>query len=157
MMINKKLWLALIIVLAVIAGGLIYWQSDQPKVSAYEFVGQVNKIDGNTVSMNGAFVIKDHPELGKKDSLGVDVSLTANTKFQKTVLYLPTTTTTFTTADLKKDIKTVSLDEFKTDLTNNKVNISVHSDKNIYNSQTFSASGIDYILPFSEPVQPSKK
>lgn len=153
---NKKASFILIIVLLAAAGASLWWQN-KTSVKAYEFAGQVKEIQGTHLVVSGIFVVENHPELSKPGTeKDVKITLKPDTKLQKTVLYLPQSGS-FTPKDLKKEIKAVSLDEFKTDVTDNKVGISVHSKKNIYHSAAFVASEIDYIIPYSEPIQPNKK
>lgn len=171
----KKTFLMLIalvlIVIALVIAATFYWSrnhvsnnnisNNNPASSAvsHQFIGQISKIEGNTLSVSGTFVVAGHPELSGPGSStkSVAVTLDANTKFQKTVLHLPNTTGTFSPSDLKKEVILVSASDFETDLTKNKVGITVLSDTNIYNSSAFTASEIDYIMPESVPLTPTNK
>jgi len=129
-------------------------QTQQSQYQSKEFDGRILEIQGSTLSVSGTFAVADHPELSDPaNTRSAAVTVGANTKLQKTVMHVPNVTAPNTSySDFKKDTASVTADDFKTDMTNNKVTVKFLSDTNIYNSSAFTASEIDYTIPEFESV-----
>jgi len=153
---DRKYKVAGFIVLAAIIGGGIwvgwsYYVNLGPKIESHEFAGQIVNIDGNEITIEGAFVIVNQDSLSKNETREVVVSVSDDTKITKTLLYIPTkaelekTGGLFYPDKLKKDYQEVNLETLKSDDTHS--GLIVKSTTNIYGKSSFSASEISYTVP----------
>lgn len=149
---SKKILLTIIVIIvaALLVGGVWLFLH---RVQSNEFVGKVTKADGNTLTMEGVFVVKDRPDLSNpSNSKTVSVVIDQNTKLTKEKLFLPTaqevekTGGRFNPSDLKREAIIGSIDDFKT----GQVSVRVLGMGNIYGKKLFVASEVIYI----EPVYP---
>ena len=147
----KKIFIAIIVFLLIFLFGVVWWWVT--RVSANEFVGKVAKAEGNTLTMEGVFVVKDRPDLSNpSNSKTVSVIIDLNTKLAKEILFLPTaqevekTGGFFKPDELKRETVVGSVDDFKA----GEISIRVLGAGNIYGKNSFTALEIKYI----EPVYP---
>jgi hypothetical protein len=150
---KQKIIGGLIVVVAIAGAGAWVWWANYnsgPKIEVHEFAGQIVSINGNKITMNGAFVATGQ-SLPKNETTEVVVSVSDDTKITKTLLYIPTkaelekTGGLFYPDKLKKDYQDVSLDTLKTDGASS--GLTVKSAANIYGKNSFSASEISYTQP----------
>ena len=124
------------------------------KIESREFAGHVNNIEGNLIYVSGNFVSSDHPETRKSGS-DIVVEINSETKFKRTLLYLPTkselakTNGVFDPKNLKRDVNEVNFNELVNDY-NSRINylggitIYARTQKNIYGTKKILASEIEY-------------
>lgn len=150
---NKK-FLLLTITVAILVGGFLLWR--RSGVVSHEFVGRVQKVENNQIILKGYFVIKNNSSelVSAPKTEDISVLVTGDTKFTKTLIYLPTTDELKKTdgkydpKNLKKEETSGSLDDIVNGVEN--MSITVKNNKNIYNKRSFVAQEILY----TEPVFP---
>jgi len=142
------------------AGVWIWWSNYRPginlgsKIESYEFAGQIVNINGNNITLKGAFVMANQNDLAKNEIREVTVLVSDDTKITKTLLYIPTaaelekTGGLFYPDKLKKDYQDVNLETLKSEGASS--GLIVKSTTNIYDKSSFSVSEISY----TEPVFP---
>jgi hypothetical protein len=155
---NKKI--ILIAALVILLGASFWFMLTQERVKAYEFVGDVEKIEGSEILMEGLFVVEGRPDLASdKNRNQATVVLNQDTKYMKEVIMLPKPSdlespdATFKVDDLKKETIQVTLEQLRQDLELEPVGVRVKSDKNIYGKRKFQASEIFYkaaVLPLDQ-------
>lgn len=145
--------LALLAIVVVGLTGLVFSNYFQNRVYSNEFVGKVKQADGNILTMEGVYVVKDRPDLSNPSNFEtVSVVVDQNTKLTKERLFLPTaqevekTGGFFKPDELKRKVVVGSTDDFKT----GQVSVRVLGSGNIYGKKSFAATEIIYI----EPVYP---
>ncbi len=152
----KRKILIIITALIVLVGGfwLYSWYKAQPV--AHEFIGKINKIEGGVLFVTGVLTVEEHPELSGPDKMqDVEIVISSDVKYVKTLLYLPTaqelekTNGAYRPSDLKKDIVDGNADDL-IKLRDSGMGLSFVSDNNIYGKKRFAVQKVDYI----EPVYP---
>ncbi|MEK7138614.1 MAG: hypothetical protein AAB799_00340 [Patescibacteria group bacterium] len=147
----KKIFIAVTIFVLILLVGVVWWWVN--RVSANEFVGKIQKVESNQMTLSGVYVVKDRPDLSNpSNSKTVSVIIDPNTKLIKEMLFLPTaqevekTGGFFKPDELKRETVAGSLEDFKT----SQVSVRVLGVGNIYGKKSFTALEIRYI----EPVYP---
>lgn len=139
------------VVVLVVAGyfGATYYYNN--RYDSRQFIGPVQKVEGDTIYAKGNFVVAGHNELSGPNKLkDVKIVVGPSTKITKIQLYLPTaeelkkTGGVYYPDKLKNDTKVVSLDVLKSDLANSGFSIDAKSVENIYSKSKFTASEISY-------------
>lgn len=138
-------FLIIVLVVLVLIGFLIMYFVKGSSVKAYEFLGQIDRVEGNNIYMHGNYLGPNHPEFSKPEN-AVDVKVIANssTDLVKIVIYKPVSSKNDRFRDpknLKKETMIGSIE----DLASGKVvDATIITDKNIYGKTKFSASNISY-------------
>lgn len=150
-----KIIIAVAVVAALAVALSYYFTNRSSGYESHEFTGQITNMGANNIlTVKGTFVVKDHPELSGQNFLTeVKVALVSGTKFQKTTYELPTKPGPVDASTIKSEVKSMSTYEFWTELSQNKVSITVKTDKNVFGKNSFTASEIDYALPTSSPLK----
>ncbi len=154
-MFNKKNIIILILVLAVAVGGVLVWNwKFRIKYQSNEFVGRVEKIEGKTVSLKGVYVVLEHPEaLSSANQKDISVTVTADTKFVKTSIFLPTaeelkkTGGVYKADDLKREVGVGTMEDITLNDSVSGLSVRVKSVENVYGRSSFVASEIGYTVP----------
>jgi len=123
------------------------WLAKQPK--SYELAGRIERIEGNSIFLNGVYQVPDRPDLTvPENAKEVEVVVTAATRFVKTVLYLPSAAELEKTGgmyrpdDLRREEVAGAFDDIK----NGGVDgIFAAAGKNVYGKSKFEASEVRYI------------
>ncbi|MBI4120362.1 MAG: hypothetical protein HY454_02750, partial [Parcubacteria group bacterium] len=143
--------LAVVIFLLILLVGVVWWWAT--RVSANEFVGKVQKVEGSQLTLEGVYLVKDRPDLmNPSNSKTVMVAITGDTKILKEALHLPTldevqkTGGRYDPSKLKRDVVVGAVGDFKIGETS----VTVNAGKNIYGKKSFTALEVRYI----EPVYP---
>lgn len=140
----------LVIILAV-AGFFASKFLFQARANAKEFVGSVQKVEGNLLFAKGLFITLDRPELTKGGfTKDVEIEVSPETEIIKIIMYMPTreqlkeTGGKWNPAELKKEEKPGAL----SDLTHKRegITIKVTAGENIFNKSKFKAKKIEYVL-----------
>lgn len=138
-----------IVILAVVSAGVWYfenhrWDSSQTNI----FMGRIVGFDRNYILMRGlpnvAGAASQYPQ-----GLGVVVTLTSDTKIVKYsgLFKLHSVSGKIPSEeDIKRDEKSVLVEEFKKDVFSHELMIRVTASENIVGKQYFTASEIDYAL-----------
>ena len=141
-----------IIVVIIVAAGIVFgfWQYQKTRAEAKEFVGKVVKVESNTVTVEGVYIVLGRPDLSGPDKAKtVTVLLDAQTRLIKELLYLPSaeevkdTGGRYNPSELKREEMAGSLDDLKDE----GVSVRVIAAKNIYGRSSFFAKEIRYIEP----------
>ena len=157
---NKRIkWLYVIGVLVAVA---ILWlvfagRGDSPKgvfdedLNSTEFAGRIERIEGNTIFLNGNFIVTDRPEfLNAENIIDVAVTVSETTEFIKNTVYLPSpeevadTDGYFNASDLRQEKTAGSFDDLISDIG---LGLEVTANGNIFGQTQFTASKIEYIDP----------
>ena len=142
---DRVIYSAIIIALIFLA---LWFFFGRQTVESYEFVGQIKKIEGDSLYLHGLYKGLDGEYLEDQPSGGQDVKvlIVSETTFIKVKMFLPSIKDLgpdrkYNPADLKKE----EVDGSRDDLQN--VNgIFVKSDNNIFGKSKFKASDIRYIF-----------
>jgi len=142
-----KIGLMAVLILAVAAG--VGWSlyNRSPKIDIDRFAGLIQKIEGNTIFLNGIYQSDKYPEV-TGDRRDVQVTVTSQTKFIKQVVKFPTPEEIkasgknyFIVGDMPKVETAGSLEDLAAV---NPDGIFVTSLNNIYGQSQFTASEITY-------------
>lgn len=137
----------LIIALIIFFAAFLVWNwRFQDRVQAKEFVGHVQEVQGNSIMAQGVFILLTRPENSDyKNNKKAEILVTPETKFTKTIWYMPKPVTgaSFDPDKIRKEEVPGVLSE----LTQNVVGmpIRVLSSKNIFNKAKFTASEVQYL------------
>jgi len=125
------------------------------KIESKEFAGHIDSIEGNLMYVSGSFVSLDHPETGKVAS-EIVIEIDSDTKFKRTLLYLPTeseleeTGGVFYPEDLERDVNEVNFIELVGDFNSvdyvGGITIYAKTQENIYGMERILASEIEYTV-----------
>ena len=145
---NKKALWAIIILLLLVSVGYFYYDRYHNRYVSKQFDGRIVKFENDTLLLDGQYVMGGNDALPPSASLlnRVSVKFPAGTEFIKTVVHMPVPLGSFYTNDLKKDVTKVGLDQFKNDISDRYITITVKSEKNIYNRPEFEASEVSYSI-----------
>lgn len=156
---NKKLIVTIIGILVVVVAVLIWNWKFKVTAEAREFVGKVEKIEGSTIYAKGAFIVPDKPEFSGSDYiLDVKISVTPETKFTKTLVFLPSaeelekTRGYFDGSKLPRENRDTSLEMMKNELDNRDIVIEAKANENIFQKSEFLVVEIKYTAQFIEEV-----
>ncbi len=148
---RKTIFFILIIIAIAIAGFFVSKFLFGERGEAKEFIGQVKKVEGNVILVNGVFVNQDKPELARNGfrKEGVKIVVSPETTIVKILMYMPTseelkkTDGRWNPADLKQEETSGTL----ADLTDRKEGSTIRavSDKNIFNKSKFTAKRIEFV------------
>lgn len=141
-------FLIIVLVVLVLVGFLSAYLIDRNSVKAYEFVGKIEKVEGNNVYMHGNYLSPSHPEFSKpENAVDVRVVVKSSTELLKIVLYKPKNFNTKNIVDpksLKQEVLAGSIE----DLSSGQVmELSIRSKSNIYNKSRWTASVATYYYP----------
>lgn len=143
----KKILLVLL-ALAVIGGGFWAWSVyRQPKITAKEFAGTIQSVEGNTLLVKGAYLSLEHPELSRPDQQqDVRIMVTADTRLIYTAYYRPTPEEIAKNPGpyIVRDLKHEQKDGALADLVPGR-EIQVFAEANIYQEKQFTAQRIEYL------------
>ncbi len=153
-MISKKQILIVSLLVILVAGLWGYKTFFIDNVIAHEFVGEVVEKNNNQITLDGVFVVKEHPELSQAEyKQRVVITLGNETKLVKRTLYLPTIKEVqqmggrYTADQLKNEYGIGSIDDITV-----KLGLRVKSSENIYNKSSFTPDEVIYI----EPIYPQE-
>ena len=156
---NKKLIIAIIGILVLVVAALIWNWKFKVTAEAREFVGKVEKIEGSTIYAKGAFVVPDKPEFSGSDYIrDVKISITPETKFTKTLVFLPSakelekTGGYFDGSKLPRENRDASPEMMKNELNSRNIVIEAKANKNIFQKSEFSVVEVKYTVQFVEEI-----
>lgn len=142
--------LVLLLILVLIAAGVYFaFKFEGSGVQAYEFNGQVQKVDGSTIYLYGTYNSAANPELrGADQAREVKIKTNPQTKFVKTVLYRPANFVklvqsgkTLDPNTFRREVKVGALADFKDGGVREATAL---SESNIYNKSSFTADSVTY-------------
>lgn len=152
---NRKNLIILVIALVLVVAGFFVSQFFlMEKITSKEFIGSVQKVEGNIVFLKGLYVVPKKPEIMKKEGLDQEVQVVVDgkTEIAKTLMHMPTV------KDLAKTNGRWDPDKLQkeevggviSDLTDKKQGliIKVLTDNDIFKKTKFIAKRIE----FTEPV-----
>ena len=150
---KMRLILALVVVLAAVFLIQKFWPTSD--IKAYEFTGVVEKVDGQTIFMNGNYNIADRPDLrDESQAFNAKVKLKSDTKFVRINIYRPAALgqriqagEVVDPSTFRREVKPGSLDDFKNGMVKEAV---VETSKNIYDKESFFAQSVTYFYPVGE-------
>lgn len=154
---NKKIALGLVIVCSLSA--LLAFNFWMNRVVADNFQGQLQEVKGTKLYIDGIYALGDNlinPEIIIK---GVEVSVTSETRFIKTLWYLPSmeelkkTKGRWNPDEIRKEQVEGSLDDLFKQQNRSPISVRVISEKNIYNLVGFEAGSIEYVK-MVDPARP---
>ena len=152
--INKK---ALIVLLILVLVSGLFWAYNafKNRIVAKEFVGKIERIEGNVIYANGLFVAPDHPELlGASNATEVKITVTASTKLIKALVRLPSdeelkkTGGYFDGSQLPREYRDINLETMIKELEHRDIIAEFRADKNIYRRKEFEALEVKYTVRF---------
>ncbi|MBI2068786.1 MAG: hypothetical protein HYT67_01635 [Candidatus Yanofskybacteria bacterium] len=152
--------LAYAVIIFVIAAGFIWgiWRYAN-RAQSHQFQGQVVKFSNDELELFGVYLIDGKPNMSDfANPKNVRVKINPNTKFVKTVLYMPTREELNTSkgiwdpAKLKQERQTGSLTDFKN---TEGLGVVVKTPKNSMGNSMLVASEISYTVQIypAEPLQ----
>lgn len=152
---NKRNVIVLILIAAVTVSGVLIWNwKFKIRYQSDEFVGVVEKVQGDTISLKGVYVVPDNYEASVlADKKSVSVTIAADTKFIKTFIFLPTeeelkkTGGWYKADDLKREVSAGTIEDIRPDESVSGFSIRVKSSENVYGRSLFIASEIGYTIP----------
>lgn len=160
---NRKSLIAIIslgIIIALAIGSFYYLKNSSSKTAdsgteqtSHKFIGQVTKIEGNTISARGIFFLDSSGKIGSGGVQDVTINTLPDTRFVKTLVYREKAVVgqAWDPSKLRKQevsSSLVGLSELATKI--NGLDITVVTNNDILNETAFTANSITY----SEEVYP---
>ena len=147
-----------IAVCIIVAGVLIFFNLKTPKYQSNEFIGNIDRIDNNTLVVSGNYRLVNGMDLEESRPVTVKVIVNNKTKIYKTSLFIPPkeeldkTGGSFLVKDLPRETTEVSFEEFVEYGSGQFASVLVKSSEgNIYGKSSFEASDLSYSIPISPP------
>lgn len=149
---NKKVLLTLTLALLFLIAGFFVSKFFLNRITAKEFVGNIQKIEGNTIYVKGLYVVPEKPELADQQrgfTQEVQVLVSQDTQLIKIVLHMPTieelkkTNGRWDPNKLPKEEVPANIEE----LTNKKEGLIIHvlTKNNIFKKSKFVAKRIEFV------------
>ena len=149
-------YIYIIVAALVIAVAVFVWNwKFRVTIEAREFFGKIEKIENNVIYGKGVFVVPERPEFSSSDQIrDVKISVNSETKFVKTLVFLPSdeelkkTGGYFDGSKLPRENRDVSLEILNSELENRDITVEVKANKNIFGKSRFLAAEVRYTVQF---------
>lgn len=134
-----------ILILILVGAGVFLWQWG--RIASYQFVGQIEKVEGNMIYVKGLAVVPDKPESYNQDKIkSVVVLLDDKTILEKEVWYM------LSAEELKKSEGRWDPNQLRKEMQQGSMgdldagaSVTVESRENIYNKTEFRAKKVKYL------------
>lgn len=146
------MWYLVILAAVIISIWIFGRYPGTPRIISNEFVGQVEKIEGNTVFVKGNFHSDNHPETLKPENrVEVQVTVGSKTTIARTSIMIPTaaelkkTNGLFDSSKLPQQTTNISLADLTTAIKSQQnIMLDILATENIYGRSKFTASKMSY-------------
>jgi len=160
---KSKLLIFIIVPILIVVGAVVFKYIKTQRVSATEFVGKIEKIEGDIIYATGLFIVPDRNDLLSKDNQRqAQLIVDSNTKFEKFLVFIPSekelqkTGGYFDGSKLKREQRSSNLDIIKNDLETRDFVITARADRNIYKKSKFIVSDIKYEVQYLQEFDQKK-
>jgi hypothetical protein len=154
---SKKKLAILAVFVILLVGLIIVLTRNRNQTQAFEFRGVVEKVESNTVYINGRYTINDEP-IG--ELMTVRVTIDSDTQIEKVLWHMPTADQLrvsggrWSSNDIRKETVTGKLEDLNAE-NKSGLNLTAKSDKNVFGKPKFMADKISYVEEINErPSQP---
>ncbi|OGN01015.1 MAG: hypothetical protein A3B91_02790 [Candidatus Yanofskybacteria bacterium RIFCSPHIGHO2_02_FULL_41_29] len=157
----RKIVILSVVIIACTLAGFFVYQEYSSRPQAGFFIGEITKIEGGYIYMDGYYVLDD---LNSKEAIeqtkpsAVKVRVASDTKFKRIELIRPSleetakNNYTYKIEDLKRNETDVSLDILQKEFEEFGPRVKVTSSKNIFRKEEFKAVLLEYTI-FASPFK----
>ena len=143
-----KIFLVLVMIgLVVFLGFYLQKKNQTQKAEEYkstEFVGSVQKIEQNSMTIKGVYNVPNHPELATTENIvTVGITMSPHTTYTKSIQHIPADRNNFDPSKLKNETVVGSLPDFTLNFSPGET-VKVKTTNNIYEKTQFEAAEIEY-------------